>query len=34
MNGTQADLANGVNVTVLGSQVVNNVLIANQLSFD
>jgi hypothetical protein len=34
MNGTQADLANGVDVTVLGSQVVNGVLIANQVSFN
>lgn len=34
MNGTSAGLSNGVNVTVLGTQVVNDVLIANQVSFD
>ncbi|MGO4393147.1 DUF5666 domain-containing protein [Variovorax sp. M-6] len=34
VNGTQAGLANGTKVTVLGAQVVNGVLIATHVSFD
>lgn len=34
LNGSAANLGNGVSVTVLGTQVVNGVLLANQLSFN
>ena len=34
VNGTQANLANSVNVTVVGTRVVNGALIADQVSFD
>ena len=34
VNGTAAQLANGVNVTVLGTQIVNGALVASQVSFN
>jgi len=34
VNGSQANLANSVNVTVVGTQIVNGALIANQVSFN
>ena len=34
VNGTSANLASGVNVTVVGAQVVNDVLIASQITFN
>ncbi|WP_431273542.1 DUF5666 domain-containing protein [Variovorax ureilyticus] len=34
VNGTQASLANSVNVTVLGTRIVNGALIADQVSFN
>ena len=34
VNGSQSNLANSVNVTVTGTQIVNGALIANQVSFN
>jgi hypothetical protein len=34
VNGTQANLANSVNVTVVGTQVLNGILVADQVSFN
>jgi hypothetical protein len=34
VNGTQANLANGANVTVVGTQISNGALIATQVSFN